>query len=92
MAEFYDNPHSSKMHFRAPAGGGNSVYDGVATAEDIKKHPRQHELYRGEKLQAQARADAEKADADAVAALKIENETMKQQIAEIEAHHDNKEA
>jgi hypothetical protein len=91
MAEFYDHPVTGKLFFRAPAGGGNSVYDGPATESDVKIFAQDHDRYCIGKLAAARKADADRSDTDALAALKSETAEIEQQVAEVEAHH-NKEA
>jgi hypothetical protein len=58
MAEFYDHP-SGKLHFKALAGGGTSIWDAPATEHDIKMYSSEHEAYLLAK-----RAAAEKAKSE----------------------------
>ena len=87
MADFYDHPVTGKLFFRAPAGGGNSVFDGPATEADIRNHPHDHDRYRGEKLRIATEAAAAKAEADALSALKTEAASVAEHIATIETNH-----
>ena len=82
MAEFYDHPHTGKLHFKGVAGGGTSEFDGPATATDIRNYPHEHARHI-EMKHAVARAKAE-----AVAALKAEEAVLHEQVAEAEAHQD----
>ncbi len=80
MAEFYDHPHTGKLHFRALAGGhgggATSEFDAPARPEDIAAFHNAHAAYvRKKHLAAQQNATAAEKEAalekldDAVAAV-----------------------
>lgn len=78
MAEFYDH-ESGKLYFRAPAGGGNSVWDAPATHADIAGNPAAHREY----LQAKQAAKVAEAEAASVEAIKAENSALHGRIADL---------
>ena len=81
MAEFYDH-ESGVLYFRAPAGGGNSVWDAPATPSDIAANPAAHREYvLGKRSQANA-AEAAKVESEAIEALRAENAALHARIAE----------
>lgn len=81
-AAFYDHPVTGKLHLRAPAGGGGSEYDGLATETDIRNHPEAHQRYHHEKRIA---ADHAAREAEHVKALVAVDEAIA--ALKDEAHH-----
>lgn len=98
MGEFYDHPTTGKLHFTAPAGGGNSVYDGVASEADFRAHADDLDRYHENKRRAADEAKVKAAleieqlaakteELKVIEALKSENAAMAEQIATIETQH-----
>jgi len=64
MERFYMHPETKKLHFVASAGGTGGgqtgTFDGVATPEDIKAHPRAYNLHIDNLAREEAAAAADK--------------------------------
>ena len=82
MAEFYDDP-SGKLYFRAPAGGGNSIWDAPATDADIAANPAAYREYVVAKRDATQEAEMAEAEASIIDALKAENAALLARVADL---------